>query len=217
MLSAEDFTVLDKNIFQSNDIMPFTIVRGIPPELLSPALSLFWKAFSRKLRFTLGSEEKAIRFFERCVVSEQAICVIDSAGQLAGFAALKSDGHSFVNPTLATFRDEYGMLGGVIRALIMSQLDSKPTANDIMIESICVNESVRGMGIGQMLLSYIKDLACKQGKNVILDVIADNTGARRLYERIGFYEIGRKSFIFSAPLFGFRHAIRMKFNTCIAE
>lgn len=68
------------------------------------------------------------------------------------------------------------------------------------------------MGIGQTLLSHIKYLAVLQDKNLTLDVIAENNGARRLYERTGFYEIGRKKFFFSAPLFGFRHVIRMQFS-----
>ncbi|KAA9000465.1 GNAT family N-acetyltransferase [Affinibrenneria salicis] len=207
----------DKVIFQSTNQLTVSIVRGIPPGLLCPTLSLFWKAFSKKLRFILGSEEKTLQFLERCIVSEQAICAIDSTGQLAGFAAIKNSGQSFVNPTLATFCEEYGIPGGIVRALIMSQLDYKPTEDEIMIESICVNEPVRGMGIGQMLLCHIKNMARAQGKKVILDVIADNERARRLYERNGFYEIGRKKFIFSAPLFGFRQAVRMQFSEHIPD
>lgn len=207
----------DKAIFQSTSQVTVSIVKGIPPILLSPALSLFWKAFSRKLRFILGSEEKTLQFLERCIVSDQAISAIDSDGQLAGFAAIKNHEHTFVNPTIATFCEEYGTLGGILRAMIMNQLDYKPAEDEIMIESICVNESVRGMGIGQTLLCHIKNMACGQGKKLILDVIADNEGARRLYERNGFYEIGRKSFILSAPLFGFRQAVRMQFNSHIPD
>lgn len=97
----------------------------------------------------------------------------------------------------------------------MNQLDYKPTKNEIMIESICVNESYWGIGIKQMLLSSIKNLAYEQNKNIILDVIADNKSAIRLYKYIGFYEIGRKRFFFSVPLFDFWNVIRMQFNSRI--
>ncbi|WP_145547246.1 GNAT family N-acetyltransferase [Yersinia intermedia] len=53
------------------------------------------------------------------------------------------------------------------------------------------------MGIGPTLLCHIKNMAYRQGKKLILDIIADNEGARRLYERNGLFEIGRKSFILS--------------------
>lgn len=200
--------------FQSNadTVISISVVRGIPPGQSSIALHLFWNAFSRKLRFTLGTENKTLRFLERCIDSEQTICAIDTAGQVVGFAAIKSSKCAFINPTLATFFNEYGIPAGFVRALIMNQLDYKPAVNELMIESICVNESYRGMGIGQILLSRIKKLACEQDKILILDVIADNKGARRLYERTGFYEIGRKILFFSAPLFGFRHVIRMQFS-----
>lgn len=78
----------------------------------------------------------------------------------------------------------------------MNQQDYKPAVNELMRESICVNECYRGMGIGQILLSYIKYLAVQQDKNLTLDVIAENNGARRLYERTGVYETGRKNSFF---------------------
>lgn len=207
----------DKNGIQSDNKTFISVVEGIPSEQHDSALGLFYKAFSRKLRFTLGSEERALHFLKRCIVPEQAICAIDSTGRLVGFAAIKSDGNGFINPTLTTFCAEYGIASGVMRALMMSFLDYKPANNEMMIESICVDESVRGMGIGQALLSHIKNLAHRQRKqHVILDVIAENSEARRLYERIGFCETGRKTFTFLGPVFGFRHVIRMQFSSGIS-
>lgn len=200
--------------FKSNidTAIPVSIVRGIPAEQCHAALHLFWNAFSRKLRFALGAEEKTLRFLERCIDPAQTVCAIDPTGQLVGFAALKSSQCGFINPTLTTFFNEYGNLIGFVRALIMSQLDYKPAVNELMIESICVHDSYRGMGIGQILLSHIQYLARQQDNYLTLDVILENDGAKRLYERIGFYEIGRKKFLFSTPLFGFQQVIRMQFN-----
>ena len=71
-------------------IIPVSVVRGIPPGQYGAALQLFWNAFSRKLRFALGTEKKTLRFLERCINPEHTICAIDSAGQIAGFSAIKS-------------------------------------------------------------------------------------------------------------------------------
>lgn len=196
----------------ADTIVPVSVIRGIPHGQCRAALHLFWNAFSRKLRFTLGTEKTTLRFLERCIDPKQTVCAIDSAGQLAGFAAIKSSECAFINPTLDTFFTEYSVPVGFVRALIMNQLDYKPAVDELMIESICVNECYRGMGIGKTLLSNIKYLAIQQDKTLILDVIAGNKGARRLYERNGFYETGRKKIFFFAPLFGFRHVIRMQFS-----
>lgn len=77
--------------FQSDTdtVIPVSVVRGIPPGQYRAALHLFWNAFSRKLRFTLGTEKKTLRFLERCIDPKQTVCAINSAGQLAGLLLLK--------------------------------------------------------------------------------------------------------------------------------
>ena len=191
---------------------PVSLVSGLPAEQRRAALDLFWSAFSRKLRFSLGPEERALRILARGIDPESTLCAIDAAGKLVGFAAIKSAARGFLNLTLTHFYQEYGIASGLLRALIMKQLDYKPADHELMIESLCVNETARGRGIGQMLLSHMQHAASQQNKQLILDVIADNSGARRLYAHRGFYETGRKNIGFLAPLFGFREVIRMQFT-----
>ncbi|MEC5341366.1 hypothetical protein ABRZ24_01900 [Brenneria populi] len=130
-LAAGDAVVPDKSDFRSDNEISVSVVGGSPPELRNSAPGLFWKAFSRKLRFTLGAEEKALLFLQRCIVPEQAICAVHSAGRLAGFTAIKSHGYGFIHPRLSDFYAAYGISGGAIRALIMSKLDYQPAKNEI--------------------------------------------------------------------------------------
>jgi ribosomal protein S18 acetylase RimI-like enzyme len=44
----------------------------------------------------------------------------------------------------------------------------------------------RGKGLGSALLTHVMQQARAQGKRVRLRVLRVNTGARRLYERLGF-------------------------------
>lgn len=55
------------------------------------------------------------------------------------------------------------------------------------IDSICVDEKFRGLGIGTRMLEYVKDLAGKSGcTDLSLSVYHSNTNAVKMYESFGF-------------------------------
>src|SRR5690606_12004478 len=59
------------------------------------------------------------------------------------------------------------------------------------VQTIGVREDRRRSGIGAALLAELLDEAVRRrSESVFLEVRADNEGARRLYERFGFTEIG---------------------------
>ncbi|WP_104193363.1 ribosomal protein S18-alanine N-acetyltransferase [Cryobacterium sp. Y82] len=59
------------------------------------------------------------------------------------------------------------------------------------IQTIAVAESARGGGLGRTLMQALINEARKRGSRLIfLEVRADNPGAQRLYERLGFLEVG---------------------------
>ncbi len=56
----------------------------------------------------------------------------------------------------------------------------------LYIDDICVDQNVRGGGIGKSLYDYVIDFAKKQGfDNVTLNVWALNDGAYKFYEKCG--------------------------------
>ncbi|TDD95004.1 ribosomal protein S18-alanine N-acetyltransferase [Actinomadura rubrisoli] len=59
------------------------------------------------------------------------------------------------------------------------------------VQTIGVRADMRGAGVGAALLAELMDEAVRRGSEaVFLEVRADNAGARRLYERFGFGEVG---------------------------
>lgn len=59
----------------------------------------------------------------------------------------------------------------------------------LYIDDLCVDENCRGEHIGSALYNYVLDFAKREGcYNVTLNVWADNTGARRFYEKCGLRE-----------------------------
>ena len=58
---------------------------------------------------------------------------------------------------------------------------------DFYLQAIAVDKKIRGAGIGRVLMDSIEDQAVATGSaRLVLDVSAENTGARRFYERRGF-------------------------------
>lgn len=58
------------------------------------------------------------------------------------------------------------------------------------ITSVCVAASARGAGIGSQLVAYAEQRIHRESPNVFLCVSSFNTGALRLYERLGFEYVG---------------------------
>lgn len=59
------------------------------------------------------------------------------------------------------------------------------------IQTIAVSDSARGRGLGRTLMQTLITEARKRGaRRIFLEVRADNPGAQRLYDRLGFIEIG---------------------------
>ena len=64
------------------------------------------------------------------------------------------------------------------------------------IKSICVAPANRGQGIGSLLMDHAEERIFSETPNVFLLVSDFNSGARKLYERLGYEEIGEfKDFI----------------------
>lgn len=59
------------------------------------------------------------------------------------------------------------------------------------IQTIAVAEGAQGRGLGRVLMLRLIDEARSRGaRELFLEVRADNPGARHLYEKLGFTEIG---------------------------
>jgi ribosomal-protein-alanine N-acetyltransferase len=58
------------------------------------------------------------------------------------------------------------------------------------IQTICISEAYRGMGIGKKLLLFCEDRILKISPNIFICVSSFNTGAIKLYEEFGFKLVG---------------------------
>jgi ribosomal protein S18 acetylase RimI-like enzyme len=73
-------------------------------------------------------------------------------------------------------------------------LDDKPVGrmlvnsndNETRLVDIAILPEVRKTGIGTLLIEDLKAQAASEGKPIVLQVLKDNRGAIKLYERLGF-------------------------------
>ena len=83
------------------------------------------------------------------------------------------------------------------RLLIVDILDHFTLAdiedNDLYLAEIAIDSSLRGQGIGRMVVCDVIEYArSKNYKRVTIDADFRNVSAKKLYERIGFREFNKK-------------------------
>lgn len=75
------------------------------------------------------------------------------------------------------------------------------------IPNVCVKASARGQGVGKQMMTVLIDEAAKLGMAVLfLEVRESNSPARRLYEGLGFEQIGMRKNFYEQPV---EHAVLM--------
>jgi [ribosomal protein S18]-alanine N-acetyltransferase len=85
--------------------------------------------------------------------------------------------------------------GGIQGFIVSRALD-----REWEIENIVVSESVRRIGFGSRLLQEFLAFARAQGaEKIFLEVRESNLAARRLYEKLGFSESGRRASYYQQP------------------
>ena len=73
--------------------------------------------------------------------------------------------------------------------------------DEIHINNVAILPDLRGQGIGTTLMNRVFDEATRLGaRRATLEVRASNEGARRLYERLGFYVAGTRRHYYTNPV-----------------
>lgn len=188
----------------------FTIEPGLRPEHRTIAAAGYWAAFSRKLRYPLGPEEKALALLERVLNAEYALSAVTPDGRFLGVAGFKTPEGAFMDGGLRDMTGTYGWVSGLARGLLLSVLDRDCEAGTLLMDGIFVQPEARCLGVGSALLDAVEGVATARGlKRIRLDVIDQNPRARALYARRGFEAMATVSSGLLKPIFGFRSATTM--------
>ena len=169
---------------------------GIPKELRHQAAIILYEGFSQ-IRWLWGSQEKAIAVLEASFNTELGLIAL-LQGQLVGFIGLKYESRSFFLFERSHFIKELGLLRGLLAFLILDNVSLiQPLSNEVYIAVLVVDASMRGKGLGSLLMQSAFEIAQHhQCTAVVLDVANTNFNARRLYDRLGFKSVRSIEFKF---------------------
>ncbi|MBN1824630.1 MAG: GNAT family N-acetyltransferase [Candidatus Eisenbacteria bacterium] len=85
------------------------------------------------------------------------------------------------------------------REVWVARADGRPVGFAVLVlrgafvgylQSLVVEPALRGRGIGTRLLRFAEERILRESPNVFVCVSSFNPGARRLYERLGYREVG---------------------------
>lgn len=80
----------------------------------------------------------------------------------------------------------------VASADVAQRMPENPEHSHVGVLGIAILKNARGVGLGKVLMDSLLQLARQAGlKIIILDMFATNAVARRLYEKVGFVEVGK--------------------------
>jgi ribosomal protein S18 acetylase RimI-like enzyme len=188
--------------------------------------------------FFAGRRDEAAALYDAAFGAKLALAIPDTAKRRMvlsqtfrpdfSFTAFCNDelvgivGFHMANGSLTggiTFTELRRMLGlpASLRAAIVLSLYQRPLApNQLLLDGIAVASTMRGQGIGSMLLRELKQFSTAHGFHALrLDVIDTNPAARRLYERMGFVAGRTAHFRFINRLLGFSAATMM--TLCLSQ
>jgi ribosomal protein S18 acetylase RimI-like enzyme len=163
---------------------------GIPEELRHQAATICYEGLVYQIERLIGSRQKGIALLAHSLNTEQGLTA-QMQGQLVGFIGLKYENRPFFRFERSHFIRELGLLRGLLVFLILNNVSpTQILPGEIYIAVIAVDASMRGKGIGTLLMQAAFGIA-QQNKchAIVTDVSGTNPGARRLYERLGFQPV----------------------------
>jgi ribosomal protein S18 acetylase RimI-like enzyme len=159
---------------------------GIPEELRHQAAIICYEGFRSQIEWLIGSQHKGITLLEHSLNTELGLTA-QMQGQLVGFVGLQYENRSFFRFERSHCIRELGLLRGLLVFLLFNLSATQILPEEMFITVIVVDASMRGKGIGTLLMQAVFGIAQQnQCHAIVLDVIDTKPDARRLYERLGF-------------------------------
>ena len=162
------------------------IVERLDEQYVDDALRVVYDAFAKKFRIGFRHADDLRRLFRDSVDRTSCLSALVD-GQFAGLLTMRSTGQEFYHLNVGTLFARFSPLRAIRMLLNLLLLADGIQADELMVETLAVDPAYRGMGIGTALLRKAEARARSMGKRTMsLGVIAENEGAIRLYERLGY-------------------------------
>lgn len=169
-------------------------------DLITQAAHLIYDTDIGLFRFLFGKRKKAIPKIEKLIkttytsFSKNYIYIAKNDNDLLGLILAYKGNEIIKKSENKELYDAVGFLQSLkitLQKIILNQIITlNPLETDFYISNICVNEKIRGKGIGSFLLQNIYPIAkSKDCNRLVLDVSAENKKAISFYKKTGFKKI----------------------------
>ena len=165
------------------------ILDHLPEQHVDSALGILFDAFSNKFRHGLRNTDEFACLFRHDVRRQHCYTALVD-GRLMGIVTIstgKPNPREFYRVSdrrLFTTFNPYRTMRILFNLFLLNE--SLP-ADEFHVESIAVSRDARGLGIGGKLMQAAEDRARDEGYPLlVLGVLGINTGAIRLYQRLGY-------------------------------
>ncbi|MCY4113330.1 MAG: GNAT family N-acetyltransferase [Chloroflexi bacterium] len=162
------------------------IVEGIEAEFVGDALRVAYDAFAKKFRLGFRDADDLIRLFRDSVDTTSCFsATVD--GRFAGILTFRSGSREFYNLSLAALFSRFTPVRALRMLGNLLLLTEGVAPDEFIVESLTVDPSSRGLGLGTALMQAAEAKARAMDKRTMsLGVITENDGAIRLYQRLGY-------------------------------
>ena len=169
----------------------------------SDVVRIFYDAFERKITAFIKSKEKAISIYEKSLNTDRIILAVEDK-KITGMAGLHYDDRNFTDINYDTLKRYYSPLKSFFMYWGLRLMTPKVQKGTVRVDSLAVDKSYRGQGIGTMLIEGVIEFARQNGySEVLLEVVDTNPKAKVLYERMGFKVKKKVNFYFLTRSAGF--------------
>lgn len=162
------------------------IVDGIEEHCIDDALGILYDAFAVKFRHGFRNANDLRRLFRRSVDASSCYSAALN-GRLLGILTIHTTEQDFYRLSVRTLFTSFSPIRALRIVFNLFLLIDRVETDEFIVESIAVHPDSRGLGVGARLMKRAEQQARAEGKRLLsLNVIGDNEGAIRLYERLGY-------------------------------
>ena len=171
---------------QNHTAAEIKVVEGIDETHVDAALRVAYDAFAEKFRIGFGNADDLVRLFRDSV--DPTSCISATAdGQFVGFLAFQTSQQEFYHLSPIAAFTRFSPARAVRVFINLALLADRVGPDEFIVDSLAVDSSARGMGVGTALMRRAETIARSMDKRKMsLGVIGENDGAIRLYERLGY-------------------------------
>lgn len=187
------------------------VLDGLAESLRERAGLIYYEAFRRKLQPLVGQPEPT----RRALTAGLNLALMLGArveGELLGVAGLHHRAGVFSRLDFRASLRELGPARGCFAWAVINLFSAGAGCppDELRLAALAVDAAARGQGVGSVLLDAVCAKARREGfRAVRLEVVDTNTGARRLYERMGFSVVKTQRYPISPGWLGFSSDVVM--------